>query len=110
MWGSTPTPPGEQANVLRLAAVRSDHAGVRSSRAGGDNWFPIGFAHRPTAADRAGRVNLGSMLARGELIWFPIGFAHRPRGFGLQARAATSVAAYLPLLAAWFSVSRFINE
>jgi len=50
------------------------------------------------------------LLARGELICFPIGFAHRPRGFGLQARAAASFAAYLPLLAAWFSVSRLISE
>jgi len=60
---------------------------------------------------RAGGINLGSMIARGELISFPIGFAHRPRGFGLQARAVTSVAAYLPPVllshwdgAAWFSV------
>jgi len=45
------------------------------------------------------------------------GFAHRPRAFGLQARAATSIAFALPpvLLSYWdgaagFSVSRFASE
>ena len=43
------------------------------------------------------------LVARGELILFPIGFAHCPRAVGSTARAATSFAVALPLLAAWFS-------
>ena len=50
------------------------------------------------------------LVARGELIGFPTGCAHRPDAFDLKVRAIASFADTLPLLAAWFSVSRLINR
>jgi len=65
----------------------------------------------------AGEVNLPVpigqqhfFLARGALICFLIGCAHFPTALTSTARAVYAIAVPLPLLTAWFSVSRLINE